>query len=81
MPREVKGEDGIDWTCAQAYSELYDKSENEAAARVERSGCRVRVVCTPGGGAKSVELELKQDWEASLEDEDLLREIEEHRET
>ena len=81
MAREVRGEDGITWTCAQAYSGISDKPENEEAARVEGSNGRVRVVCTPGGGAKSVQLELAADWESSLTDEELLQKIEENRET
>ena len=79
MPKEVKGEDGITWTCVQAYSGLSDKPENEEAARVEGSIERVRVVCTPSGGAQSVQLELPLDWESSLNDEDLLREITQRR--
>ena len=55
--------------------------ESEEAARVEGSSGLVKVVCTPSGGAKSVRLELPKDWESSLTDEDLLGEIEEHRET
>lgn len=78
MPKEVKGEDGITWTCAQAYSGLSDKPENEEAARVEGSSECVRVICTPSGGAKSVQLELPRGWESSLRDEDLLRKIKEH---
>ncbi|HEV2915350.1 MAG TPA: hypothetical protein VGX92_18870 [Pyrinomonadaceae bacterium] len=81
MPKELKGEDGITWTCVQAYSGLSDKPENEEAARVEGGAGRVRVVCTPSGGARSVRLELPEDWESSLDDEKLLRKIEEHRET
>ena len=36
---------------------------------------RFRVVCTPSGGAASVEMELPAGWDESLSDEDLLREI------
>jgi hypothetical protein len=81
MQREVTGEDKITWTCAQAYSGLSDNQDNKEAARVDENNERVRVVCTPSGGAKSVQLELPEDWESSLTDEDLLRQIEEHRET
>jgi hypothetical protein len=81
MARDVTGEDGITWNCVQAYAGLSDKPENEEAARVEGSSDRVRVVCTPSGGAKSARVELQQDWESSLSDADLLREIEKHRET
>lgn len=81
MQREVSGEDKITWTCAQAYSGLSGSQENKEAARVEGRIDRVRVVCTPSGGAKSVQLELPEDWESSLSDEELLRRIEQHRET
>lgn len=81
MARDVAGEDDITWNCVQAYAGLSDKPENEEAARVKGSGGRVRVVCTPSGGAKSVRVELQEDWESSLSDEDLLREIEKNRET
>lgn len=81
MARDVRGADGITWNCVEAYAGLSDKPENEEAARVEGSPDRVRVVCTPSGGAKSVRVELQADWESSLSDEDLLREIENVRET
>lgn len=81
MPREVSGRDGIVWSCVEAYAGLSDEGGTDAAERAaEGDGC-VAVVCTPGGGAKTVRLELARDWEQSLGDEELLREIEAHRET
>lgn len=80
MKREATGEDKITWTCAQAYSGLSDNQDNKEAAQVVEKAERVHVACTPSGGAKSVQLELPEDWEASLTDEDLLREIEGRRE-
>ena len=81
MPREVNGEDGIVWSCVEAYAGLSDEGGTEAAERAATSDGKRAVVCTPGGGAKSVRLELPADWERSLGDEQLLREIESRRET
>ena len=81
MPREVGGEDGIVWSCAEAYAGLSDEGGGDAAARAAEGDGSVAVVCTLSGGAESVRLELPADWEGSLDDERLLREIESHRET
>ena len=81
MPREVNGEDGIVWSCVEAYAGLSDEGGGEAAERAATSDGKLTVVCTPSGGAKSVRLELQADWEKSLDDEQLLREIETNRET
>jgi hypothetical protein len=40
---------------------------------------RFRVVCTPTGGAQTVELELPAGWDEKLSDEELVREIEKNR--
>ena len=76
MPREVRDDDGITWSCVEAYAGL--SGEAGDAARADGPGERYRVVCTPSGGAKSVELELPASWEESMSDEDLLREIAGH---
>lgn len=81
MPRELTGADGITWTCLQAYAGLDDEKAEEAAERAGGGGGKLRVVCTPSGGAKSVRLELPKDWETSYGDEELLGEIEARRET
>lgn len=81
MPREVNGGDGIAWSCVEAYAGLSDAGGGEAAERAAAGGGKRAVVCTPSGGAKSVRLELPADWEKSLADGDLLREIEANRET
>lgn len=81
MPREVNGEDGIVWSCVEAYAGLSDDGGGEAAERATTGDGKLTVVCTPSGGAKSVRLELPSDWEKSLGDEELLREVEAHRET
>ena len=78
MPREVMDGEGTTWTCTQAYAGLSDAGEDEAkddAARVEGTD-RYRVVCTPSGGAQTVDLELAGGWEEALDDDALVREIE-----
>jgi hypothetical protein len=75
MPREITDGDGITWTCIQAFAGLGNDPEKVEAARVEGSRQCVRVVCTPGGGARSVCLELPLDWEANLADETMLEAI------
>jgi len=75
MPREVTDADGVAWSCIQAFAGLGNDPEKKDAARVEGDAGRVHVVCTPSGGAKSVRLELPEDWERSLQDEELLKEI------
>ncbi|HEX8432149.1 MAG TPA: hypothetical protein VF625_12725 [Longimicrobium sp.] len=78
MPREVTDQEGVRWTCVQAYAGLAqsaDEATNPDAARVDGSGDLFRVVATPSGGARTVEMELPGDWENALSDEDLLRRI------
>jgi hypothetical protein len=76
VPREIQDGDGVRWSCAQAYAGLGEAGEQAAeAARADDGSDRVRVVCTPSGGSRSVELELAPGWEDSLPDEDLLRRI------
>jgi hypothetical protein len=74
MPREIDDGEGVRWTCAQAYAGLTDQPVDESAAKVDGAD-RYRVVCTPSGGSKSVELELPGGWEESYSDEALLQEI------
>jgi hypothetical protein len=71
VPREIDDGDGVRWSCAQAYAGLADQAMDDSAARVEGTD-RYRVICTPSGGSRSVELELAGGWEESLSDEDLL---------
>lgn len=79
MPREVQDEQGITWSCVEAYASLSGDAGD--AARANGPDERYRVVCTPSGGAKSVELELPAGWEDSMSDEALLREIGRHSDT
>jgi hypothetical protein len=78
MPREVTDGEGIAWSCIQVFAGLGNDPEKAEAARVEGSMNRVHVVCTPSGGAKSVRLELPDDWEESLSDEALLKAVHSH---
>ena len=71
MPREVTDGQGIRWTCVEAYAGLSGDAGD--AAKVD--GECYRVVCTPSGASKSVELELPGGWEDSLSDDELLRQI------
>ena len=75
MPREIDDGEGVRWSCAQAYAGLSDPPVDDSAAKVDGSD-RYRVVCTPSGGSRSVELELPGGWEESYSDEALLKEIE-----
>jgi hypothetical protein len=70
MPRDVTDAEGTTWNCIQAFAGLGNDPDKKDAAQVEGSD-RIRVVCTPSGGAKSVRLELPGDWEKAMADEDL----------
>ena len=74
MPREITDDDDVTWSCIQAFAGLGNNPEKTDAARVDGSD-RLRVVCTPTGGAASVRLELHDGWEAGMSDSDLLQEI------
>jgi hypothetical protein len=76
LPREVRDEQGITWSCVEAYAGL--SGGGSEAARADGPEERYRVICTPSGGAKSVELELPAGWEESMSDEELAREINRH---
>ncbi|HET7464859.1 MAG TPA: hypothetical protein VFJ82_26690 [Longimicrobium sp.] len=79
MPREVQDGQGITWSCVEAYAGLSaGAGDGGEAARADGPGERYRVICTPSGGARSVELHLPAGWEESLDDEALLREIGRH---
>ena len=74
MPREIENGDGVRWTCAQAYGGISETSIDDSAAKVDGTD-RYRVICTPSGGSRSVELELPGGWEESYSDEQILDEI------
>ena len=73
--REVTDENNTTWTCVQAYAGLDKEASEKAAALSENDNGTIPVVCTPGGGAKSVRLGLSKDWLENLSDEALLSEI------
>ena len=75
MPREVTDDEGIVWTCIQAFAGLGNDPEKQDAARVEGTRDQVHVVCTPSGGAHSVRIELPSKWEEALSDEALVERI------
>jgi hypothetical protein len=79
MPRDVTDDQGIKWSCIQAFAGLGKDPEKTEAARVEGTRHDVHVACTPSGGAKSVRLELPETWEKSLSDEALVRAIQRQR--
>jgi hypothetical protein len=70
MPREVTDGDGVTWSCVQAYAGI-----SADAAKVEGTDDRYRVVCTPSGGAQSVEVELPGGWDEGMDDDALLAAI------
>ena len=72
--REVTDADATVWTCVQAYAGI---GEGAAAAAAERlaDGDDVAVVCTPGGGARSVRVQLPPDWLERTPDDALLAAI------
>ena len=74
MTREITDDNGVTWSCIQAFAGLGNDPEKRDAARVDGSD-RLRVVCTPSGGAASIRLELGDGWEAGIPDGDLLHAI------
>lgn len=78
MPREVEDSEGIRWTCTQAYAGLGDHPASDSAAKVDGAD-RYRVICTPSGGSRSVDVELPAGWEEELSDQELLSTIRRHR--
>ncbi|WP_376098522.1 hypothetical protein ACE7GA_08770 [Roseomonas sp. CCTCC AB2023176] len=71
MPREVTDPEGTTWTAIQVFSGLGKDEAKTDAARVEGAPDHVHVVCTPSGGARSVRVQLPEDWETSLGDEEI----------
>ena len=81
MQRDVTDGEQTTWSCVQAFSGTGDSAAARAAAeRVAGEDGKVAVVCTPGGGAQSVRLELDPGWEESLSDDALLAAISDARE-
>ena len=75
MLREVIDANGIVWSCIQAFAGLGNDPVKSAAARVEGMHDRVHVVCTPGGGARSVRIVMPGGWEDECPDAEILAAI------
>jgi hypothetical protein len=75
MPREITDDNGVTWSCIQAFAGFGNNPAKADAARVEGTADRFHVVCTPSGGARSVRIELPEGWEQSCSDEDILAAI------
>ena len=70
MEREVQDAEKTTWKCVQAFAGLGADSVAPEAARTGDG--RVRVVCTPSGGARSVTVALPEGWHEKLSDAQLL---------
>jgi hypothetical protein len=75
--REVTDKDGTRWACVQAFAGLEGKAAEKATELSEDEEGKVKVVCTPSGGAQTVRLTLNEDWLEMLQDEDLVLAIQE----
>ena len=73
--REVTDQENTNWVCVQAFGGLNKAAAEEAADKVETKDGKVPVVCTPGGGAQTVRLQLSRDWLESCSDEQLIAAI------
>ncbi len=73
--RDVTDTNATTWACVQAYSSLPEEKAAKAAALSDAATGQVPVVCTPTGGAKSVRVELPENWQEEITDEDLLAAI------
>lgn len=73
--REVTDSNNIRWTCVQAYAGTDGKVAKEIEEKSESDDGQVPVICTPSGGAQSVRISLKKNWE-ELQDDELLMAIE-----
>ncbi len=72
--REVQDHKNTKWVCVEALSGLSDNS-SEVADKIQDKNGKVPVVCTPSGGAQTVRIKVSPDWNESLSDEELVREI------
>ncbi len=74
MGREIV-DNGVTWSCIQAFAGLGNDPDKVAAALVKGSDHLLYVACTPSSGAKSVRLELPTDWEDTMSDSEMLQRI------
>ncbi len=75
MAREIVDNEGVTWSCIQAFAGLGNDPDKAAAALLKGSDHLLHVACTPSGGAKSVRLELPTDWEDTMSDSEMLERI------
>lgn len=73
--REVTDQEKITWNCIQAFAGLNGAAAEKAAEITTTAEGTVTVVCTPGGQAQTVRLQLPEDWYQSLSDQELLAAI------
>ena len=73
--REVTDQENTNWVCVQAFGGLNEEAAEAAADRIETADGKVTVVCTPGGGAQTVRLQITRDWLNSYSDDQLLAAI------
>jgi hypothetical protein len=73
--REVTDQENITWNCIQAFAGLSGAAAEKAAELTTTADGTVTVVCTPGGKAQTVRLQLSEDWSEALPDEELLSAI------
>ena len=78
--REVTDREGTTWTCVQAYTAGGGKKAEKASKIIESPDQEVPVVCTPGGGAQSVRVQLPKNWLDNLPDQKILIKILEQKE-
>ena len=78
--REITDQEGITWTCVQAYAAGGGARAEKAARLAENKDQEVPVICTPGGGAQTVRLRLPANWMEGLSDKEILDKISENKE-
>lgn len=71
IQREITDGENITWTCVQAFAGVGGKAAEKAVERTESPEGTVTVVCTPGGQAQTVRLELPVEWAEETSDEEL----------
>lgn len=70
--REVTDKENTRWTCVQAYGGMQGKLSEKATELATDDQGKVTVICTPSGGARTVRLELEENWIDEKTDNELL---------
>ncbi len=73
--REVTDSANTRWTCVQAYTMVDRDSAEEISHSTKGESGQITVVCTPSGGAKTVRIELPENWDEVMDDAALLQAI------